>query len=109
MRPLASIVLTALLVVITLTACNSNERPAKISSTALPATAPLPQGDGARRITTAELIAEVARKNVVIVDVRGEAAYKQGHIKGAIQIPATEILAHIDELPRDKTIATYCS
>lgn len=111
MRLFASIAAAVLLAVIALTACNSNEHPPKISQSAPSGTAPapLPPGDSARRITTAELKAELARNNVLIVDVRGAAAYKQGHIKGAIQIPATEILAHIDQLPRDKTIATYCS
>jgi rhodanese-related sulfurtransferase len=69
----------------------------------------LPPGPEARRVTPAEVKDEVARNNVLIIDVRGEAAYKQGHIKGAIQIPATEILAHVDELPRNKLIATYCA
>lgn len=108
MRLLTSIAVTVVLAVFTLTACNSNEHPPKIAQSQPPPTAPV-QGDGARRITPAEVKAELARNNVLIVDVRAEAAYKVGHIKGAILIPSTEILSHINELPRDKTIATYCS
>jgi rhodanese-related sulfurtransferase len=32
-----------------------------------------------------------------------------GHIPGATLIPAGEVLDHISELPRDKTIVTYCA
>jgi hypothetical protein len=68
-----------------------------------------PPGDGAARITPAEVKNELARNNAFIVDVRGEAAYAAGHIKGAILIPATEIAEHTDKLPRNKLIITYCS
>ena len=111
MRLFVSIGAAMLLAVIALTACNSREQTPKITSAATPATAPSqpPPADDARRITPAELKAELARNDVVIIDVRGEAAYKQGHIKGARLIPSQEILAHVDELPRDKMIVTYCS
>jgi 3-mercaptopyruvate sulfurtransferase SseA len=113
MRIYFSLATVGLAAVIALAACNSNEHTPKISSSApLPSPAAqnaLPPGDSARRITPAEVKDEVAKNNAVILDVRGEAAYKQGHIKGSRLIPATEILAHVDELPRDKMIITYCS
>ena len=102
---MAAAVLVALTI---LTGCNSKES-TKITARTAPSPAPAQAGDGVRRITPEELKAEIARNDVVIVDVRGEPAYKQGHIKGAKLIPATEILAHVDELPRDKMIVTYCS
>jgi rhodanese-related sulfurtransferase len=46
---------------------------------------------------------------VVVIDVRNQDAYNQGHIPGSRLIPASEILNHIGDLPRDKTIVTYCS
>jgi 3-mercaptopyruvate sulfurtransferase SseA len=111
MRLFISVGAVMLLAVIVLTACNSREQTPKSTSAATPATAPVqsPPADDARRITPAELKGALARNDVVIVDVRGEAAYKQGHIKGARLIPSNEILAHADELPRDKMIVTYCS
>ena len=111
MRLFISVGAAALFAVIGLTACNSNEHTPKISSAQTPAAPPvqLPPGDSARRITPADLKEELARNNALIIDVRGEAAYKQGHIKGSRLIPATDILAHVDELPRDKMIVTYCS
>jgi predicted sulfurtransferase len=104
-----SLTAAAVLVALTvLTGCNSKEG-TKTAAVKVPSQAPAQVGDGVRRITPEELKAEIARNDVVIVDVRGEPAYKQGHIKGARLIPATEILAHVDELPRDKMIVTYCS
>jgi 3-mercaptopyruvate sulfurtransferase SseA len=103
----------AFLALILLAACNSHElTPVKTANPLNPPNAPAPQpppGDNVRRITPAELKTALANNGAVIIDVRGESAYKEGHIKGARQIPFAEILAHVDELPRDKTIATYCS
>jgi predicted sulfurtransferase len=65
--------------------------------------------DGARRITPDE-VRELLKKNqAVLIDVRGESAYKAGHIKGALWIAANEIGDRAKDLPRDKTIVTYCS
>ena len=45
----------------------------------------------------------------IVIDVRGDVSYKAGHIKGALMIPGAEIDKHVDELPKDKLIVTYCS
>ena len=65
--------------------------------------------DGARRVTIEEMEAMVRDGTAVVIDVRNQAAYDAGHIPGSKLIPAGEILNHINELPRDKTIVTYCS
>lgn len=49
--------------------------------------------------------------SVIILDVRTESEYKQGHIKGAILMDVT--LPHfkdsaLKELPKEQTIAIYC-
>ena len=65
--------------------------------------------DGAPRIKPEE-VRELLKKNkAVLVDVRGSNAYKAGHIKGALNIPYSEIADRVGELPRDKMIVTYCS
>ena len=63
----------------------------------------------ARRIKPEEVRELLKKHETVLIDVRGEAAYKAGHVKGALNIPAGEILNRAKELPRDKMIATYCS
>jgi 3-mercaptopyruvate sulfurtransferase SseA len=103
MRLLISITAVTLLALILLAACNSNEQKANV-----PCVPSSPDGEP-RRITPAELKDAVAKNSAVIIDVRGEPAYKEGHIKGARLIPFGDILKHVDELPRDKMIATYCS
>jgi len=65
--------------------------------------------DGARRVTIDEFDALVKNNEAVVIDVRNQAMYDAGHIPGAKLIPAGEIQNHINELPRDKMIITYCS
>jgi len=45
----------------------------------------------------------------VFIDVRSEEAYAEGHIKGALSIPVTEIRSSINEIPKDKIIIIYCN
>ena len=52
--------------------------------------------------------AYISEESFIFLDVRSPEEYSQGHIKGAILIPATEILARISELPKDKPIIAYC-
>ena len=93
-----------------LTACNSAEVKTAKSSSVLPApTAVPPPVDGARRVTVTELKDMLARNEAVVIDVRNEAAYNAGHIRGAKLIPEAEVTKHLDELPKNKLIVTYCS
>ena len=109
MRFLLSFCALALLAVGVLTACNSAEQSARTSSaTQVPATAP-PNADGVRRVTVAELQGLIAKNKAFVIDVRNQASYDLGHIRGSKLIPETEVINHANELPRDKLIVTYCS
>ena len=110
---LLSLFSAALIMTVALVACNSNDlgklkgKSATTSSTpGQPAHSP---SDGVRRITPAELSADLASGKAIVIDVRSEMAYKEAHIKGARLIPVNEVLAKSGELPRDKLIVTYCS
>ena len=70
---------------------------------------PTTYADGVRRITTGELETLIAEGKAYVVDVRSQDSYDMGHIPGSHLIPATEVFKHVDQLPRDKTIVTYCS
>ena len=111
MEPRKLVILVAFFAVaVFITGCNSAESKLannqEKSKTATPTTTP---SDGARRITITEL-KELQKKNAVyIIDVRNQSSYDAGHIPGSVLIPNTEILTHIDKLPRDKMIVTYCS
>jgi hypothetical protein len=61
-------------------------------------------------ITPAELKAQLDQgEPVVIVDGRSPADFAQGHVQGALSIPAGEISERYQELPKDKLIVVYCS
>ncbi len=51
---------------------------------------------------------EEPSSDMIILDVRPEKSYKQEHIKGAINIPAAQIRARLQELDKNKTIFVYC-
>lgn len=116
MRFLISFAL-ATLAALALLACNSADSPSSVASSSPPATPAKPKvaptagvpADGVRRITTVELQDLINNGQAYVVDVRNEASYNLGHIRGAKLIPNTEIAQRSNELPRDKTIVTYCS
>jgi 3-mercaptopyruvate sulfurtransferase SseA len=110
MRLLLSFLTLAIIGLGVLTACNSAEwKNARTSPVApAPGTAP-PAPDGARRVTSAELKDLLDRNEAVVIDVRNEASYNLGHIRGAKLIPEAEVVSHISELPKNKLIVTYCS
>ena len=59
--------------------------------------------------TTTELDALMKEGKAYVVDVRSQDSWDLGHIPGATLIPANDILKHVNDLPRDKMIVTYCS
>ena len=111
MRLIISLLAIAVLALGVLTACNSAEWRNARTSPVAPAGAPPPSApnDGVRRVSVAELKDLLAKNEAVIIDVRNQASYDMGHIRGAKLIPETEVVNHVDELPRNKLIVTYCS
>jgi len=91
-----------------LAACNATDNVAKVENKK-PAGPETIYPDGARRVTSEELQAMLKNGEAIVVDVRNQASYDIGHIPGAKLIPSGEILNHVNELPRDKMIVTYCS
>jgi|TARA_B110000263_G_C15286126_1_gene500889 rhodanese-related sulfurtransferase len=61
------------------------------------------------RISTDEASALHGNDNYAFIDVRRPDEYMEGHIKGAIFITVDEILARIDELPKDKKLLFICA
>lgn len=122
MRLFISLSAALVLAVLVLAACNSQEqnqsRAATNGTNAANAPAPAvnPQqaaantpGDGVRRITTVELKQLMDNGQALVVDVRGDSSWEIGHIRGSRHIPTEKILAEAENLPKDKTIVTYCS
>jgi rhodanese-related sulfurtransferase/DNA-binding HxlR family transcriptional regulator len=55
-----------------------------------------------------ELMARMARGDVVLVDVRPAEEFEAGHIDGAQSIPIAELRQRLEELPTDREIVAYC-
>jgi 3-mercaptopyruvate sulfurtransferase SseA len=68
-----------------------------------------PALESARRIPRAEAIKLVKEKKAIFVDVRPKESYDAEHIKGAINIPYTDLMTRLKELPPNKLIVTYCA
>jgi len=100
----------ALLGLAVLTGCNSAEQKTSSAGPIAPEKpANVAPTDGIRRITVVELRDLLAKNQAVVIDVRNQEAYDVAHIQGARLIPVADTLKHIDELPKDKLIVTYCS
>jgi rhodanese-related sulfurtransferase len=52
---------------------------------------------------------ELLRNGAQIIDVRTEAEFRNGHIKGALNIPLNKLSAHCSKLKKDKPIITCCA
>lgn len=53
-------------------------------------------------------VRELVENNNVIIDVRETYEFKRGHIKGAINIPLSELRDRIEEIPKDKPVYLHC-
>lgn len=52
---------------------------------------------------------EAGRPGLVVVDSRGDAAWRQGHLPGAVHLPTAQIAARAAAvLPPGSSVVTYC-
>lgn len=62
------------------------------------------------RISIDDVKALMAKKQVVLIDVRDPQSFADGHIPGAINVPFDHIPNHVDEWRKDKRLlVTYCA
>ena len=73
-----------------------------------PTATPMPSDD-APRITLEEAKKAYDEGKAFIIDARAETAFKDEHIKGAVNIRHDNLDAMLKTIPRDKTIIVYCS
>ncbi len=59
-------------------------------------------------VTIGELRSRMDQGKVVVVDVRPEAEYQSGHIRGARSIPVGDLEQRLRDLPKGKIIVAYC-
>ena len=53
-------------------------------------------------------VRELVENNNIIIDVREIYEFEKGHIKGAINIPLSELRNRIGEIPNDKPVYLHC-
>jgi rhodanese-related sulfurtransferase len=62
------------------------------------------------RISIDEVKALMAKKQVLLIDVRDPQSFAEGHIPGAINVPFDHIPNHVDAWKKDKRLlVTYCA
>ena len=84
--------------------------------TAVPTKKSSPLVSSARQTTgTVQLISQadankLFRENkAVFIDVRSNAQFSLGHIKGSLNIPGSQIVNRFSEVPTGKVVITYCA
>jgi rhodanese-related sulfurtransferase/predicted transcriptional regulator len=61
-----------------------------------------------RTITRDDLRARLRDGDVVVLDVRPEAEYAAGHIRGAISIPIHDLKSRLSDIPDGADVVAYC-
>lgn len=59
-------------------------------------------------ITRDDLMARLREGDVVVLDVRPEAEYAAGHIRGAISVPIDELESRLGAIPDGTDVVAYC-
>jgi NADPH-dependent 2,4-dienoyl-CoA reductase/sulfur reductase-like enzyme/peroxiredoxin family protein/rhodanese-related sulfurtransferase/TusA-related sulfurtransferase len=63
---------------------------------------------GRSHITTWDEVNEMNREDYILVDVRTEEEFENGHVEGAVNIPVDSLRSRLSELDPNKTIVEYC-
>ena len=59
-------------------------------------------------ISREELWSRIQSNDVIVLDVRPEEEFSNGHIPGAISIPLSELRKRLNEIPHDREVVAYC-
>jgi hydroxyacylglutathione hydrolase len=51
---------------------------------------------------------ETAPPNVVLLDVREPEEFARGHVRGALNLPQSDLATRLNEIPKDRPILTIC-
>ena len=85
------------------------ENPIQITTGKQPLAKPEEPLESAKRIGREEAIEMVKSGKAIWLDVRPKEAFDAGHIKGAYNLPLSEVVTRLKELPPKKEIITYCA
>src|SRR5919201_5398220 len=68
----------------------------------------LGERDAVELLSAPELHERLADGKVVVLDVRPEAVYRAGHIRGAVSAPLEELESFAPTLPKRREVVAYC-
>ena len=60
-----------------------------------------------RQISVTE-VRKLVEDNAFIVDVREENEFAEGHLKGAVNIPLSQLRERMEEIPKDRPVYVHC-
>lgn len=63
---------------------------------------------GMALISAAEADAYIAKGTYILIDLRAPAAYREGHLKGAYNVPYEDFLRMEERLDRNQKYLFYC-
>lgn len=63
---------------------------------------------GRSHLITWDEVEKLSKEEYLLLDVRSELEYRNGHIDGAVNIPLDSLRERLKELPKDKKIIEYC-
>jgi rhodanese-related sulfurtransferase/biotin operon repressor len=64
--------------------------------------------DSLEPVPAKELMQRAKKGLVTVLDVRPREEYAAGHIRGAINVPVTELKQRLNEIPRGQEVVAYC-
>lgn len=64
--------------------------------------------DAMEPVTRSDLMQRLEGDEVLLLDVRPEDEFAQGHLPGALNVPLADLEARFAELPADREIVAYC-
>lgn len=103
------LVIVILGIVFSLGSWHSAPADSAANPTALPlSTRPIPYAE-VPRISVQQAREQLARGEILMVDVRSKESYDRQHIEGALSLPEDQIESRLDELDRERTIVLYCT
>jgi len=64
--------------------------------------------DSLEPVPARELLQRARKGLVTVLDVRPAEEFAAGHIRGAINVPVTDLRKRLDEIPRGQEVVAYC-
>jgi hydroxyacylglutathione hydrolase len=60
------------------------------------------------QITASDLQQRMARGDIAVIDVRGQAEWEEGHLRGTRNIPVGYLPSRLAEIPKDRPFVVHC-